>query len=214
MKEYYERLYHDKKAYHWDYIKSRNTFYIQHTKIILNLVGEFGRGKIIDIGCGDGYITSQIFKKFKEVVGEDISKEAIKIAKRKNSKISFMVATCTNLPFSDNSFDTVVASEIIEHVDHNYGKMLLKEARRILKHHGKIIISTLNLSNPFMKFLQVTHKNIEHLKEYTKREFAELISTHFKIIHLNSGVSLRIFIPTSRFIKMPGCNNYCVAEKV
>ncbi len=215
MKEYYERLYHDKKAYHWDYIKSRNAFYIQHTKIILNLVGEFGRGKIIDIGCGDGYITSQVFRKFKEVVGEDISKEAIKIAKRKNSKISFVVATCTNLPFSDNSFDTVVASEIIEHVDHNYGKMLLKESRRILRPHGKIIISTLNLSNPFMKFLQVTHKNIEHLKEYTTREFAELISTHFKIIHLNSGVSLPFFIPIiSRFIEMPGCHNYCVAEKL
>jgi len=215
MKEYYEKLYHDKKAYHWDHIKSRDAFYIQHTKIILNLVDKFGRGKIIDVGCGDGYITSQILKKFKEVAGEDISKEAIKIAKKKNPKISLVVATCTNLPFSDNSFDTVVASETLEHVNYNDGKMLLKEARRILKPQGKLIISTPNLSNPYMKFLQVTHKNIEHLKEYTKKEFAELISTHFKIIRLNSGVSLPIFIPKiSRFIKIPRCYNYCVAEKI
>jgi len=214
MKEYYEKLYHDKKAYHWNHIKSRDAFYIQHTRIILDLVDEFGRGKTIDIGCGDGYITSQIFKKFKEVVGEDISKEAIKIAKKKNPKMSLVAATCVNLPFSDNSFDTVVASEIIEHVNYNDGKMLLKEARRILKPQGKLIISTPNLSNPYMKFLQVTRKNIEHLKEYTKREFAELISTQFKIIHLNSGVSLPIFIPKiSRFIKIPKCYNYCVAEK-
>lgn len=103
------------------------------------------------------------------MVGEDISKEAIKIAKKKNSKISFVVATCINLPFSDDSFDTVVASEIIEHVDYNCGKMFLKEARRILKLNGKLIISTPNLSNPYMKFLQVTCKNIEHLKEYTRK---------------------------------------------
>ncbi len=219
MKEYYEKLYHDKRDYHWDYIKSGDAFYNQHTKIILNLVDEFGRGKTIDVGCGDGYITSQIAKKFKEVVGVDISKEAIKIAKKKNLKISFVAATCVNLPFSDNSFDTVVASEIIEHVNYNDGKMLLKEAKRILKPQGKLIISTPNLSNPYVKFLQIkrkmrARKNIEHLKEYTKKEFAGSISAYFRIIHLNSDVYLPIIPKINRFIKIPTCCNYCVAEKI
>lgn len=206
MKEYYEKLYHDKKDYHWNYIKSGDAFYNQHTRIILNLVDGFGRGKTIDVGCGDGYITSQISKKFKEVVGVDISKEAIKIAKKKNLKISFVVATCVNLPFSDNLFDTVIASEIIEHVNYNDGKMFLKETKRILKSQGKLIISTPNLLDPFVKFHQITRKNIEHLKEYTKKEFAGLISAYLGIIHLHSDVKI------NSVIKIP-THNYCVAEK-
>lgn len=213
-KEFYEELYRKKGAYHWKNIKEANVFYLQHTRIILRLVNKFANGNILDVGCGDGYIIAN-FPKFKEVIGIDISGQAVRIAKSKNPKIVFTVASCTNIPFSDNSFDTVVASEIIEHVNYEDGKMLLKEARRILKPQGKLIISTPNLSNPYMKFLQIRHKNIEHLKEYTKREFAELISTHFKIIHLNSGVSLPIFIPIiGRFINIPRCYNYCVAKKI
>jgi predicted SAM-dependent methyltransferase len=130
-----------------------------------------------------------------------------------------VAATCVNLPFSDNSFDTVVASEIIEHVNYNDGKMLLKEAKRILKPQGKLIISTPNLSNPYVKFLQIkrkmrARKNIEHLKEYTKKEFAGSISAYFRIIHLDSDVYLPIIPKINRFIKIPTCYNYCVAEKI
>jgi len=86
---------------------------------------------------------------------------------------------------------------LLKDIDYNYGKMLSKEAGRILKPNEKINISIPNLSNPYMKFLQVTHKNIEHINE-----FAESISAYFRIIHLNYSVSLPIFIPKiSRFIK-------------
>jgi ubiquinone/menaquinone biosynthesis C-methylase UbiE len=214
-KKFYDELYRKEGAYHWKNIKEANVFYLQHSRIILGLVNKFADGNILDVGCGDGYITSQISQEFKEVIGIDISEQAVRIAKTKNPKIVFTVASCINIPFSDNSFDTVVASEIIEHVNYEDGKTLLKEARRILKPQGKLIISTPNLSNPYMKFLQIRHKNIEHLKEYTKKEFAKLISTHFKIILLNSGVGLPIFIPIiGRFIKIPRCHNYCVAEKM
>jgi ubiquinone/menaquinone biosynthesis C-methylase UbiE len=213
-KKFYDELYRKKGAYHWKNIKEANVFYLQHTRIILGLVNKFASGNILDVGCGDGYITSQISQKFKEVIGIDISEQAVRIAKSKNPKIVFTAASCTNIPFSDNSFDTVVASEIIEHVNYEDGKTFLKEGRRVLKPHGRIIISTPNLSNPYMKFLQIRHKNIEHLKEYTKNEFVELISLHFKVIYLNSGVSLPIFIPIiGRFIKIPRCYNYCMAEK-
>lgn len=221
MKNFYDKLYYEQKAYHWDMIKGKNIYYIQHTQIILNLVSKFGIGKILDVGCGDGYITSLIFEKFKGVIGIDISEKAIKLAREKNQGVTFAVASCTNLPFSDRSFDTIVASEVIEHVNYNDGKSFLKEARRVLTPKGRIIISTPNLSNIYMKYLQVFYKNPEHLKEYTKKEFVELLSAHFRILYLNSGVSLPISFPfvgappiISRFIKMPKCYNYIVGEKM
>ena len=219
MKEIYEKLYSEQKAYHWDMIKRKDTYYIQHTRIILNLVSKFGMGKILDVGCGDGYITSLFFEKFKDVVGIDISETAIKIAREKNPGVTFAVASCTNLPFSDESFDTIVASEVIEHLNYNDGKSFLKEARRVLTPKGRIIISTPNLSNLYMKYLQVISKNPEHLKEYTKKEFIELLSAHFRILYLNSGVSLPISFPFAgalpiigKFIKMPKYHNYTVGD--
>lgn len=221
MKIFYDELYYEKKAYHWDMIKRKDSFYIQHSQIILNLVNKFGIGKVLDVGCGDGYITSLIFEKFKNVIGIDISEKAIKIAREKSQGVTFIVGSCTNLPFSDRSFDTIVASEIIEHVNYNNGKSFLKEARRVLTPKGRIIISTPNLSNLYMKYLQVTNKNPEHLKEYTKKEFVELLSAHFRILYLNSGTSLPISFPfvgalpiIGKFIKMPKCHNYIVGEKM
>jgi len=49
----YDKLYFEQRAYHRDMIKRKNWFYIQHTKIISNLISKFGIGKILDVGCGD-----------------------------------------------------------------------------------------------------------------------------------------------------------------
>lgn len=217
----YDKLYSEEGAYHWDMAKRKDRFYIQHTKIISNLISKFGIGKILDVGCGDGYITSLIFENFKDVIGIDISKKAIKFAREKNQGVTFVVGTCTNLPFSDESFDTIVASEVIEHINYNDGKAFLKEARRVLSPKGKIIISTPNLSNLYRRYLRILYKNPEHLKEYTKNELIELLSAHFRVLYLSSGVSLPISLPfigalpiISRFIRIPWCQNYIVGEKM
>jgi 2-polyprenyl-3-methyl-5-hydroxy-6-metoxy-1,4-benzoquinol methylase len=221
MRDFYDRLYDEQKAYHWNYIKKKDGYYTQHTRIILDLVIRFGIGRILDVGCGDAYITSLIFETFKDVIGIDISEKAIKIAREKSQGVRFAVTSCTNLPFSGESFDTIVASEIIEHVSYEDGKSFLKEAARVLTPKGRIIISTPNLSNLYRKYLGVFYKNPEHLKEYSKKEFAELLSAHFGILHLNSGVSLPVSLPfvgtlpiIGRFIKIPKCQNYIVGEKI
>jgi|LGOV01.1.fsa_nt_gb ubiquinone/menaquinone biosynthesis C-methylase UbiE len=217
----YDKLYSKEGTYHWDMIERGDRFYTQHTKIILNHIDKFGVGKILDVGCGDGYITSLIFKKFEDVVGIDISKKAINFAREKNQGAKFVVGTCTNIPFSDESFDIIVASEVIEHVSYNDGKVFLKEARRVLTPKGKIIISTPNLSNLYRRYLGKLNKNSEHLKEYTKDELIRLLSAHFRILYINSGVSLPISLPfigaipiISRFMGIPWCQNYIVGEKM
>lgn len=211
IKNYYDELYRKRGAYHFKWIENKNIFYLQHSQIILNLAKRFGNGKILDVGCGDGYISSRLSKNFKDVIGIDISREALKIARKKNPKITFIVADCTNLPFSDESFETIVASEIIEHLTHEDGKKFLNEASRVLKPHGVIIASSPNISNPYMKFLQLVRKNKEHLKEYTRKEFKTLISSEFKIVYYTSQVN--ISFPLIKFVKMPKCCQYVIGEK-
>lgn len=93
-------------------------------------------GKVLDVGAGDGYITNKIKEKGHPVVGLEISDKRIKNAKEKYN-LDFVKGDANNLPFEDGSFDTVVASEVLEHLD-NLGQGL-KEAIRVAK--KKVIIT-------------------------------------------------------------------------
>lgn len=93
-------------------------------------------GRVLDVGAGDGYITKKIQEKGCQVVGLEISEKRIKNAKEKYN-LDFIKGDANNLPFKDESFDTVVVSEVLEHLD-NPGQGL-KEAIRVAK--KKVIIS-------------------------------------------------------------------------
>jgi ubiquinone/menaquinone biosynthesis C-methylase UbiE len=98
-------------------------------------------GKTLDAGAGDGYITNLIKKKGLEVVGLEISDVRIRNAKEKYN-LNFIKGDVNNLPFADNSFDTVVVSEVLEHTD-NIGQGL-KEAIRVA---NKKVIMTLPIGD-------------------------------------------------------------------
>jgi len=95
---------------------------------------------LLDIGCADGTTTRQLQKIIPgaRIVGVDYYKNAIDYAKRKKSKIKFVHADVHNLPFANNSFDTVTAIETLEHL--TFPERVLDEIRRVLKPGGYLII--------------------------------------------------------------------------
>ena len=96
------------------------------------------RGKdILEVGAGDGYCASVIKKRGYNVTVTEFSK--IRIKRMKKNGINAVFADVNNLPFPDNSFDAVLAGEILEHID-SMGKGL-QELERVCKPDGKIIIS-------------------------------------------------------------------------
>lgn len=101
--------------------------------------------KLLDIGCADGRIGSQIIKSTKfQVYGVDSSN--INVTKSKKQQI---IASTQNvegkLNFKDNFFDLVFAGEIIEHLFDT--KHFLSEINRVLKPNGILIITTPNLAH-------------------------------------------------------------------
>jgi len=104
--------------------------------------------KVLQIGCGNGDLTLEIARLGFDVVGVDISKtrvqQAIELAKKENldAKAQFMVMDATSLEFPDNSFDTVLIVEVLEHV-RDFRK-LLEEAVRVVRNGGRIIVSVPN----------------------------------------------------------------------
>lgn len=111
----------------------------------LNKVKDSIDAKILslDLGCSIGILTIEIAKKSKSVVGIDIRKDSIKIAKKISPKnCSFIVGDATHLPFKKIAFDQIVSSEVIEHIK-NYGKYI-DEINRVSKKGATLIITTPN----------------------------------------------------------------------
>ncbi len=94
------------------------------------------KGKVLDVGCGAGDYTIIIKKSVPKlkVYGVDISKQAIKRAKRDFPDINFSVAGAYKLPFSNNSFNAVVMKCVLEHLKDP--DKALKEVKRVLKPGG------------------------------------------------------------------------------
>jgi len=60
--------------------------------------------RLLDAGCGKGYMGEEVRELVKKYVGFDISKSALKIAKNKIPKGVFHSGTLRNLPFMSNTF--------------------------------------------------------------------------------------------------------------
>jgi len=99
--------------------------------------------KVLDLGCSYGYLEALISRKVKYVVGVDVDKKAINLAKknvRNSSNIHLLVADIEKgLPFRPQSFNKVLFFDVLEHLKND--NMILKEINRILEDDGILIIS-------------------------------------------------------------------------
>jgi len=138
--------------------------------------------KVLDIGCGYGYGTMLLSEDAKEVIGTDISKDAIDQAKNKlnagNKNVVFMVMDAENPQFPDGTFDVLVVYEMIEHVD-NY-KRCLGEMKRVLKPNGLLIISTPKKEDNFNGL----PGNPYHKHVFTYSEFESILKDMFGEIEM------------------------------
>lgn len=112
----------------------------KNRKVVKKVKGK----RVLEVGCGSGTIVKRLLKKDKNVVGVDIGKKFLNFCQSSYRKAAFCGADAQHLPFSDNSFDTIVCSEVIEHLSNP--KKSLKEFKRILHPNGELIITTPNIS--------------------------------------------------------------------
>ncbi|MBB6693122.1 methyltransferase domain-containing protein [Cohnella xylanilytica] len=129
--------------------------------------------RVLDAASGSGFGTRMLKDAgAAEVEGVDIDAESVRLANRDYAApgISFRVGDVLRLPFPNESFDVVVTFETIEHVPD--GAQWLREAARVLKPGGRLIVSTPNreVTNPGVPFGGKVF-NPYHCFEYSLNEF-------------------------------------------
>ncbi len=90
-------------------------------------------GTVLDVGCGSSRIMGS-----RRMVGLDIVLAKLRYARRYGNPL--VHGSISALPFKDASFDTVICSEVIEHVPAD--AKVFDELERVLKPGGRLILGT------------------------------------------------------------------------
>jgi len=203
-KEIEFQKYKTRGAYHWEQIGKhplrRNAFVAGRYRNVITLLEDALsaslKGKrVLDVGCGDGALSYLLTRKGAVVFGIDNQEIAIRFAREKTKRmnIDFKVGSAYELPWGDGTFDAVVSSDVIEHLQDT--TRYLEEIKRVTKVGGVVVIST-----P----IRFTEEPLDkmHVVEWFSDEFKKVIEGVF---------------PKSRYLKshpvfwfeMINRNRYC-----
>ena len=97
------------------------------------------KGRVLDLGCGDGRYFKLLWPKAKDVVGIDMESSVAQLARKSGVYTEVHVAAAQDLPFADASFDAVFANCSLEHMDNL--DQVLSGAFRCLKSGGSLLCS-------------------------------------------------------------------------
>jgi len=97
------------------------------------------KGRILDLGCGDGRYFSLLWPKAKDVIGIDMDTSVAELARQSGIYREVHVVAAHELPFPGASFDSIFANCSLEHMD-NLDQVLIS-AYRCLKPGGCLLCS-------------------------------------------------------------------------
>lgn len=144
---------------------------------LINFCKQYAGKRILDFGCATGDYCLELGRLGFECVGVEINEEYVKIAQKKGVE-AYVVRE--SLPFGNNSFDTVIMFELLEHVQNP--DEILKEAKRISKRN--ILITVPNCGNfGVLRSYRLIYDHfleMDHIHFFTKRDLEYLLSKHFQ----------------------------------
>lgn len=129
-------LYADSYERDYEYL---NSF---ENDVLFKLLGKPEGQKVLDAGCGTGRLIRFIRDNGGKVTGCDVSERMLGIARKRFPDAEFEQAGIERLPFTDGSFDLVIATFVIVHLkDLNKA---FAEVYRVLRDGGTFIFTNIN----------------------------------------------------------------------
>jgi SAM-dependent methyltransferase len=154
-----------------------------------------GEGRILDVGCGAGKLLADLREQGWQVYGVDFSPVAVEYAKNQN-RLDVRLGDLFDAGYEDGFFDVVMFNHSLEHV---YNPLeTLKEAHRILKSGGLLLISIPNAGGLEAKIFGrwwVHWDPPRHLYHFTKKTMTKLVtSAGFRPTKIKCGVGTSFFL--------------------
>jgi SAM-dependent methyltransferase len=125
--------------------KKESTAKLHTTKYAIRMFNKFNCRKILDVGCGNAYFEETFPDRF---IGIDIEKNRVKAAKERGLN-NILLSNATNLAFKCDTFDGVLAKDILEHLYLEQAFKLISEVMRVLKPGGIFIVVTTKNTQSF-----------------------------------------------------------------
>jgi ubiquinone/menaquinone biosynthesis C-methylase UbiE len=112
--------------------------------------------EVLEVGCGPSLGMGWLSRQSKHVVGGDLTKDSLKLAKKYyGSRVDLVCMDAHRLPIKDNCLDAVVSLAAIIYMDF---PVFLDECHRVLKSGGMLIVNTPNRDIPGFRPSLLSHQ--------------------------------------------------------
>ena len=154
---------------------SDNVIYQRHL-VAYNEAARHIGGRVLEVGCGDGYGIPILAPHSTEYYAIDKFATDMQRFGTGIEHLRFATMSVPPLGFASDMFDYIVSFQVIEHIEDD--EALLCEMARVLKPGGTLILTTPNRS------MSLT-RNPWHIREYAPEQLTARLQKHFSAVTMN-----------------------------
>lgn len=148
----------------------------QITTKMIKKYTEFKNKIVLEIGCGSGKISSLLADATEQYIGIDPDIKAISDASRTYENLDFRIGSGESLAFTDSRFDLVLFTLSLHHQN---SSLALKEADRVLKREGKLVVIEPSIDGEFQQFFHLFDDETNEIQT----AYQNLVKSNFILKH-------------------------------